>query len=408
MPLDQEALASLRRTGERSSPAGTRRFASRRRLWWFVAAALLVAGLLAWRYAAAPVTVQTATVDLPSGSADGAVLNASGYVVASRLATVSSKVTGRITDVLFEEGAKVEAGQVLARLDPATANAEHLVATRSLEAARRSLREIEVRLADARKTLERTRNLVGKRLLADSALDLAEADVAALQARLEAARAEVGVAEGQLGVSRQALEDLAVRAPFAGVVISKDAQPGETVSPVSAGGGFTRTGIATIVDMDSREIEVDVNEAYINRVRDEQRVEAVLDAYPDWRIPARVIGIVPTADRQKATVRVRIAFEALDPRILPDMGIKVRFLDDGSAATTRAVPTVPEAALLREDGVSSVWVVEDGRALRREVQAGEVSDGRVAVTAGLEAGQTVVVEPPPRLREGGRVQPKAE
>jgi RND family efflux transporter MFP subunit len=177
---------------------------------------------------------------------------------------------------------------------------------------------------------------------------------------------------------------------------------------VSAGGGFTRTGIATIVDMDSREIEVDVNEAYINRVRDGQRVEAVLDAYPDWRVPARVIGIVPTADRQKATVRVRIAFEALDPRILPDMGIKVRFLEDGNAAVARAVPTIPEGALLRDGEATAVWVVKDGHASRRPVKVGETIDGRVTVTDGVQSGEAVVVAPPARLREGAAVELQAE
>ena len=192
-----------------------------------------------------------------------------------------------------------------------------------------------MRLADARKTLDRNRSLVERALVSRSVLDASEAEAAALGARLEAARADVGVAQARLAVAQQGLDDLLIRAPFAGVVISKDAQPGETVSPVSAGGGFTRTGIATIVDMGSREIEVDVNEAYINRVRDGQRAEATLDAYPDWKVPGRVMSIVPTADRQKATVRVRIAFEQLDPRILPDMGIKVRFLEERSAAGSR-------------------------------------------------------------------------
>ena len=408
MPLDQEALASLRRTPGATPTAHRPRGVSRRRWWWLVAAALLAGALLAWRLASAPIAVQTETVELPAGASEGTVLNATGYVVARRLATVSSKVTGRITEVLFEEGATVSEGQVLARLDASTANAEHVVATRSVEAARRSLREIEVRLADAQKTLDRTRSLVERRLLAQSALDAAEADVAALRARLEAARAEVGVAEGRLAVSQQALDDLAIRAPFSGVVISKDAQPGETVSPVSAGGGFTRTGIATIVDMESREIEVDVNEAYINRVSDGQRVEAVLDAYPDWRIPARVIGIVPTADRQKATVRVRIAFEALDARILPDMGIKVRFLDEPADSAARAALTIPAAALLRDGEAPAAWVVADGRASRRAIRVGETQDGRVAVQDGLRSGETVIVDPPPRLREGTVVEFRAE
>lgn len=404
MPLDQEALESLRR-GPGADPSRYAR-APRRRRWLLLAAVAAVAALVLWRFAAAPVPVRGMVVEEPSAT-DGAVLNASGYVVARRLATVSSKVTGRISEVLFEEGAAVAAGQVLARLDAATAQAEHGVATRSLDAARRRLREIEVRLADARRTLDRNRSLVERALVARSVLDTAEADVESLQARLEAARAEVGVAQAHVAVSQQGLDDLAIRAPFDGVVISKDAQPGETVSPVSAGGGFTRTGIATLVDMDSREIEVDVNEAYINRVHDDQRVEAVLDAYPDWRIPGHVVGIVPTADRQKATVRVRIAFEQLDPRILPDMGIKVRFLEEAAQAAAVG-PRLPVAAVLRGDDGNAVWLVREGRAERRAVRLGEERDGEVTVLEGLQGGETVVVEPPPRLRDGVAVKLQAQ
>ncbi|HET7204845.1 MAG TPA: efflux RND transporter periplasmic adaptor subunit, partial [Steroidobacteraceae bacterium] len=324
MALDKAALESLRLEREPDAGKYDERGGSRRWLWIALAAVAFVVALLAWRSFNSAIPVETVTVESPS--ANGAVLNASGYVVARRLATVSSKVTGRVSEVLFEEGAEVEAGQVLARLDRSTVQAEHAVATSSLEAARRSLREIEVRLADARRTLERNRSLVERKLVSQSVLDSSEAEASALGARLAAARADVGVAEAQVALSRQALADLEIRAPFRGVVISKDAQPGEMVSPISAGGGYTRTGIATLVDMDSREVEVDVNEAYINRVRAGQPVECVLDAYPDWRVPAHVISIVPTADRQKATVRVRIALDQLDPRILPDMGIKVSFL----------------------------------------------------------------------------------
>jgi RND family efflux transporter MFP subunit len=400
MPLDQDALASLRR--DSAGPIHRERSRWSRKALLAVLAAVIVGAVVLWRVAGSAVPVKTAVVEAAEDG-DGAVLNASGYVVARRLATVSSKVTGRITEVLFEEGASVKEGQLLARLDPATAQAEYLVATRNLEAARRNLREIEVRLAEAERTLVRNRTLVQQRLIAQSVLDTSEADVAALHARLEASRAEVGVAEGRVGLSRQGLDDLEIRAPFSGVVISKDAQPGETVSPISAGGGFTRTGIATIVDMDSREIEVDVNEAYINRVHDEQRVEAVLDAYPDWVIPGHVISIVPTADRQKATVRVRIAFEQLDPRILPDMGIKVRFLEEAKAGAP-AAPKVDDRALVRDESGVSVWVVRDGKVERRAVQLGASADGRTIVTEGLVGGESVVLEPPGRLHDGSPVE----
>ena len=408
MPLDQEALDSLRRTPGTATPRYEVSPGRRRRLWLIVAVAVIVAAVVLWRLLGSPVPVQTVLVESPAAARDGAVLNASGYVVARRLATVSSKVTGRITEVLFEEGALVSEGQVLARLDPATIQAEHRVAASTLEAARRSLREIEVRLADAQKTLERNRSLVERALVSRSALDNSEAEVAALQARLAAAGAEVGVAQARLAVSQQALDDLQIRAPFAGVVISKDAQPGETVSPISAGGGFTRTGIATIVDMDSREIEVDVNEAYINRVRDDQPVEAVLDAYPDWKVPGRVISIVPTADRQKATVRVRIAFGQLDPRILPDMGIKVRFLEERADGAGETSLKVASSAVVRSDGDSIVWVVRDGKVERRSVRLGDEQDGQVIVLDGLQGGEAVVVNPPRRLRHGAPVALEAD
>ncbi|MBK7903177.1 MAG: efflux RND transporter periplasmic adaptor subunit [Proteobacteria bacterium] len=280
MALDKAALESLRL--ERDPDAGKyrQRGGSRRKLWAVLAAVAVVAAVLAWRSFNSAVPVQTVTVESPT-SASGAVLNASGYVVARRLATVSSKVTGQVAEVLFEEGAAVEAGQVLARLDRSTVEAQLNVSSSNAEAARRNLREIEVRLADARRTLERNRSLVERKLVSQSVLDSSEAEVAALGARLAAARAEVDVAIAQVGLGKQELADLEIRAPFKGVVISKDAQPGEMVSPMSAGGGFTRTGVATIVDMDSREVEVDVNESYINRVSAGQKVECVLDAYPD-------------------------------------------------------------------------------------------------------------------------------
>jgi RND family efflux transporter MFP subunit len=314
-------------------------------------------------------------------------------------------VTGRVSEVLFEEGAAVEEGQVLARLDRSTVQAEYRVSANNEIAARRNLSEIEVRLADAKRTLARNRSLVDKKLVAQSVADTSEAEVEALAARLDAARAEVGVAEAQVKLSKQGLDDLDIRAPFKGVVISKDAQPGEMVSPISAGGGYTRTGVATIVDMDSREVEVDVNEAYINRVRAGQKVEGVLDAYPDWKIPAHVISIVPTADRQKATVRVRIALDQLDPKILPDMGIKVSFLETGAAAVAVSAPQVPADAVVADKESSSyVWVVRDGKVKKRTVRAGAARDGQVPITQGLQGGESVVIDPPRRLREGAAVE----
>ena len=406
MALDKVALESLRLDRDAGAADYRQRGGLRRKLWYVLAAVAVVAAVLAWRSFNSAVPVQTVTVESPT-SASGAVLNASGYVVARRLATVSSKVTGRVAEVLFEEGAEVEAGQVLARLERSTVDAQLNVSTSSAEAARRNLREIEVRLADARRTLERNRSLVERKLVAQSVLDSSEAEVAALSARLAAARSEVDVAMAQVGLGKQELADLEIRAPFKGVVISKDAQPGEMVSPMSAGGGFTRTGVATIVDMDSREVEVDVNESYINRVSAGQKVECVLDAYPDLKIPAHVISIVPTADRQKATVRVRIGLDQLDPRILPDMGIKVSFFEDGAQPALKNAILVPGNAIVTEGEASYAWVVRDGKVEKRAVKTGAATDGQVPVTDGLTDGESIVVDAPKRLRDGATVELKA-
>ncbi|MFO1395000.1 MAG: efflux RND transporter periplasmic adaptor subunit [Steroidobacteraceae bacterium] len=403
MSLDKAALESLR-MNRGSDPERYSERGGRRRWKVIVAIAAVVVALVAWRVLSSPVEVHTTTVEAPAGASDGAVLNASGYVVARRLATVSSKVTGRIVEVLFEEGATVKDGQLLARLDTSNARAELNVAESSLEASRRSLSEIDVRLADARRTLARNEELVARKLVAQSVLDTSKADVAALEARLAAAQADVGVADSRVALARQGLVDLEIRAPFAGVVISKDAQPGETVSPMSAGGGYTRTGIATIVDMDSREIEVDVNEAYINRVHEGQKVTATLDAYPDWQIPGHVVGIVPTADRQKATVKVRIGFDALEPRILPDMGIKVRFLEDAASGASAARPMLPAAAVVRDGSATAVWVVRDSKVEKRAVKLGAEKDGKYPVLEGLDGGESVVTDAPRRLRDGAAVE----
>jgi RND family efflux transporter MFP subunit len=387
MPLDSDSLGSLRI--DRSAPASGG--GSGKRLFYIAGAAVLVvaAGVGLWLWLGGKtVEVNTVTAEAESTgpSLGNSVLNASGYVVARRQATVSAKVTGKIEEIYVEEGMAVQKNQVLARLDPVNIQTVLTMAQRELEASRRNLAEIEVRLADARRTLQRNEALVKQQLISESALDTSRAEVNALAARLEASRAQVKVAESQLDMRQIDYNDLQVRAPFAGVVISKDAQPGEIVSPMSAGGGFTRTGIATIVDMDSREVEVDVNEAYINRVKPNQRIEATLDAYPDQTLPAHVINLVPTADRTKATVRVRIGFDKLEPQILPEMGIKVRFLDDApvQASNTKGPRIrVPTVAIQRDGSETFVWVVNDGRVERRAVTIGPESEGNTEVLAGV-------------------------
>ncbi len=363
----------------------------------------IVSGFVLTRPGAAEVTVAPVRELSPGGTS--AVLNASGYVTARRAATVSSKVTGKVTEVLVEEGMKVEQGQVLARLDAEMQSRALSLSKSQVAAAASALEETRVRIAQARLDLDRARKLTSEQVASQSDLDNAKAELDALQARLASQSDELEVARRQLALRQQDLSDLEIRAPFAGIVVTKDAQPGEMISPVSAGGGFTRTGICTIVDMSSLEIEVDVNEAYINRVEAGMPVEAVLDAYPDWKIPGHVITVVPTANREKATVRVRIAFDQKDPRILPDMGVKVSFLASGEAAeSNRPAITIPRDALRQDGEKDIVFVAQDGRVERRAVSVGQSDGDRVEITSGLTAGENVVVTGPDGLGDGDRVK----
>ena len=398
----QQDLASLRLEREPDSRA------SRRWIGWVVLAILLIAagaGVWWWLSRERPIEVEIATVSSRQAGSQAAVLNATGYVTARRRATVSSKITGKVVQVNIEEGMAVREGQVLARLDDETQRASVALAEAQAEAARRNVNESEVRLNEARVSLARLTKLVGVGYSTAAEVDAARAAADSLDARIQAAREQVRVAERQVALERTNLDSTIIRAPFAGVVISKDAQPGEMVSPVSAGGGFTRTGIGTIVDMRSLEIEVDVNESYINRVKPEQAVTAVLDAYPDFQIPARVITTIPSADRQKATVLVRIGFMELDPRILPDMGVKVTFLRDSedAAPAARPVTLVPKGAIKTDGKQSYVFVVVNDRADRRAITTGGADGDRVEVIAGLNAGDRVVVSPPAELSAGALV-----
>jgi RND family efflux transporter MFP subunit len=406
MPDRKDDLAALRIEREPERPA------RRSAVWLVVLVVIAVGGFGAWRWATRerPIEVETATVSERAAGTQAAILNASGYVTARRRATVSSKITGKLVEVNVEEGMAVREGQVLARLDDATLRATLALADAQVAAARRAVREDEVRLHEARLSLERIRRLKAEGVTAQAEVEAAEAQVDSYEARSMAASEQVRVAEQQAALARTNLDDTIIRAPFSGVAISKDAQPGETVSPVSAGGGFTRTGISTIVDMQSLEIEVDVNEAYINRVQPGQEVSATLDAYPDAPIPARVITIVPSADRQKATVLVRIAFKELDSRILPDMGVKVTFLrdeKDGETTPSRPTALVPKAAIKVDHDQSYAFVVTSAGVVdRRAVKVGGVDGDRVEVLAGLAAGERVVVSPPATLTSGALVEVK--
>ena len=367
---------------------------------------LLLAGAAAWRWQRPKaIEVRMAVVRETAGTgAERTVLNASGYVTARRAATVSSKVTGKVIEVLVEEGLKVKAGQILARLDDTNAKASLRLAEAQWDSAKSVLEETRARLHQAELEFNRTIELSKNKIASNSDLEKAEAEAKALGARLEQQQKEVTVAERQVAAWQQQLEDTIIRAPFAGVVTVKNAQPGEMISPMSAG-GFTRTGICTIVDMDSLEIEIDVSESYINRVEAGQPVVATLDAYADWKIPCKVIAIIPTADRQKSTVKVRVGFDKLDPRILPEMSAKVAFHEAGGAvqATSRTL-TVPRAALQQQDGRDVVLIVQNGKTERRSVTEASSSQDEAVLSAGVAAGERVVVNAPAGLSDGVAVK----
>lgn len=384
---------------------------SPRRLGWrtlVVALVVLVGGAAGVFFALrerAP-EVEVATVRADKGGR-AALLNASGYVTPRQRATVAAKITARVNEIYVDEGMQVEPGQVLARLDDSDARARLTSAMAERAATAATLGDLHVNLENAERELKRIEELWDKKLVAEQNRDQAKMAVDSFKARIVLAREQVAAAEARVKVAQQDLDNCTVRAPFGGIVVSKDAQRGEMVSPVSAGGGFTRTGIATIVDMASLEIEVDVNESYIARVKTGQSVSAVLDAYPDWQIPAKVRTVIPTADRQKATVKVRATFERLDPRILPDMGVKVTFLGE-----ERGVPEgagrvlVSRAALVDEGGTTAVFVHRDGRVERRAVRLGQVRGNEHEVLAGLSDGDQVVTTGAKQLRDGQSVRVK--
>ncbi|MBB5014791.1 efflux RND transporter periplasmic adaptor subunit [Rehaibacterium terrae] len=403
MDRAEELLKELRIERRQGAPR-------KRRRWPWIAGAV-IALLLVWMVldATRPVEVETTAARPADDPASASVLDASGYVTARRQATVSAKITGKVAEVLIEEGMRVDEGQVLARLDDVDAQAQRALSAAQLAAARAQLTEVQANLDLAERTLQRQRALFAQRLTSQAALDQAQAERDALAARRVSVQRQIASAENALRIAEIGVENTIVRAPFAGVVIEKAAQPGEMISPISAGGGFTRTGIGTIVDMDSLEVQVDVNEAYIGRVRAGQPVEAVLNAYPDWRIPAEVIAIIPAADRSKATVRVRIALKISDPRIVPDMGVRVSFLAEPRADDAPAPQGawVPGRAIVTRDGRSVAFVVIDGRAVERAVTVAETRDNDRFVTAGLAAGEQVVLSPPARLGDGDRVRPKS-
>ncbi|AWH31656.1 MULTISPECIES: efflux RND transporter periplasmic adaptor subunit [Stenotrophomonas] len=412
MNASAELLKELRI--DRGAPPPPRGSGGSRRWLWIVLALLVLllggaAFLLFGREPAVEVSTAPA-VAIQQGNASSSVLDASGYVVARRMATVSAKITGKVREVMIEEGMRVEAGQIMATLDPIDADAQRSLSASQVQAARAQVSGLEAQQRQAAAEASRLQALVGQQLVSRSQYDQAVAQRDSLRAQLETAQRNVKVASDQLAIADLGVDNNIVRAPFSGVVTAKAAQPGEIVSPLSAGGGFTRTGIGTIVDMDSLEIEVEVGEAFIGRVQPKMPVEATLNAYPEWKIPGEVIAIIPTADRGKATVKVRVALKVKDPRIVPEMGVRVSFLEQAqpqAAASTAQGVRVPDNAVVQRDGASVAFVLgDDNRVQQRSVQAGQAMGKDRQLLKGVSAGEAVVLSPPDALHDGSKVQQK--
>ncbi len=387
-----------------------------KRLFYASIPVLIFAGIVAGAYALRsqrPV-VEVATAAKPDVGGRQALLNASGYITPRRRATIAAKITGRVTGVFFDEGTRVAEGQLLATLDDADVKRSLDSAKADRDAAQAAIADYEVQLKNAQILLHRAEQLQKAGVQTQEALDNAATAADSLKAKIELAKQQVAASEARIGMAQQAVDNCTIRAPFAGIVVSKDAQVGEMVSPNSAGGGFTRTGIATIVDMKSNEIEVDVNESYIARVENGQQVTATLDAYPDKPIPSRVRTVIPTADRQKATVKVRITILNLEKYdfILPDMGVKVAFLENEKPAAKdknkdkgpQAVAFIPKGAVRSDANASFVFLIRDGKVERRAVNLGLDRGTDVAVLAGVTPGDSLVVKGPENLHDGDKVE----
>ena len=373
-----------------------------------ILAVALVAGATFYSRNSAPV-VEVAAAQKAGNAGPTALLNASGYVTPRRRATIAAKITGRVIGVYFDEGVHVKEGQILAKLDDSDVKRALDSAVADRNSTKAQIADYEVQLKNAELLVHRSKELQAAGVQSQEIVDNAVTSADSLRAKIALTKEQVAASESRINEAQQAVDNTVIRAPFEGIVVSKDAQVGEMVSPISAGGGFTRTGIATIVDMNSNEIEVDVNEAYIARVVPEQRVTAVLDAYPDWQIPSKVRTVIPTADRQKATVKVRISFIKLDPKILPDMGVKVTFLGDEpkkQAGAVEPVATVPTAALRDDNGSKIVYIVKDNKLERRAVKPGNPRGSDTEIFAGLTPGDLVVTKGPPDLHDGESIQLK--
>jgi RND family efflux transporter MFP subunit len=385
--------------------------------WWATGIAVIIIAASGVWYLMRPtgVPITTAVAQAVAGGGSGAaagasLLDASGYIVARRRATVSSKVTGKVMTVMLEEGQRVEAGEIIASLDDSNWRAALAQSRAQLEQAEANVVSAQTAFDDAKPIFERSEKQKAAAVISAQSFDESHAQFNVAHNNLLIAERGLAAARAGVDVAQRNLDDTVIRAPFAGIVTEKAAQPGEMVSPISAGGGFTRTGIGTIVDMDSLEVEVDVSENFINRVRPQQPVTIKLNAYPDWDIPGSVIAMIPTADRAKATVKVRIAIKQKDPRIIPEMGARVAFLSETASSTAGAEKSAPLGVVIPADAVAAsgstgiVYVVHGTSVERRAVRLGGKTSAGQIISAGLEAGNSVALGDLSKLSDGARIR----
>ncbi len=400
-----EDLGKLRIDRTRSAPTPGRA------LKWSIGLALvavfLVSGVFLYARQAAGTMVEVTRVEVVGGGGGGTGITANGYVVARTRASVSSRISGRLASLGVEEGSVVRTGQVMARLENADFAAVVAQTVADSIRAEAALREAEATRDQLGRDLARAKDLVARNLEAVRVAEDLEAQYTAADARVGVQRAQIASAIAGIAVARANLENTYIRAPFDGTVLRKDAEVGEVVAPVATGGGLTRGAVVTMADLETLEVEVDVNEAYIAQIRDAQPARIVLDAYPTAAFAGEVRQIVPTADRQRATVQVKVSILEKDPRILPEMGARVEFLSEPADSAAPMRVFVPAEAVRTDGGGTWVWVVRDGRVTRVAIEAGPVSGGRREVRSGLTGGESIVLDPPAQLEDGERVNVNA-
>ncbi|HPL62401.1 MAG TPA: efflux RND transporter periplasmic adaptor subunit [Syntrophales bacterium] len=390
---------------ERSERSGRkRRFRRLDKKWLLLAGAFIIAAILAWMLLGGGTEVRAVAVSQIYPYQSYTTLNASGYVVAQRRAAVASKVTGQLVALFVEEGSRIEKGQVIARLESRDVQARLNQSIANLNVARSNLAQAKAELQDAGKTFARQKLLFRKGFTARADLDAAQARLDKAEAAVAAAESAVRAEESAVSGARVAVEYTLIRAPFDSVVLTKNADVGDIVTPLGAAAN-AKSAVVTIADLDSLQVEADISESNLGLVKKGQPCAIQLDSIPDERFPGQVHMIVPTADRTKATVMTKIRFLRMDPRILPEMSAKVAFLSRPAEEWERKPHTaVPQGSVVSRERRETVFVIMDGRVEEVEVKTGNRINGMIEILQGLKSGERVVADPPARLSGGEKVR----